>query len=78
MLRFVTVDIMIAGISQIEVVNLRNTSLNRDQIIGIYRMVADNRNGRMKIIKLGGNHVPSSISPDLCKTSHLNQSIRII
>ena len=66
-----------AGISALEVVNLMGTSLTRDQLIGIYRMVADRKCSRLRRIKLGGND-PTSISPDLWHRAQLNQTVKII
>lgn len=77
-LKSVPTDILVAGISGLEVVNLMGTSLTREQLTGIYMMVADRRCSRLRRIKLGGNNDRSSVSQDLWERAQLNQSVRII
>ena len=77
-LKSVPTDILVAGISGLEVVNLMGTNLSREQLTGIYMMVADRRCSRLRRIKLGGNNDRSYISQDLWERAQLNQSVRII
>ena len=77
-LKSVPADILVAGISGLEVVNLMGTDLTIDQLTGIYRMIADRKSSRLRMIKLGGNKGRGSICQDLLDRAQLNQSVRII
>ena len=68
----VPTDILVAGISGLEEVDLAWTKLTTEQLTGIYRMVADRRCSRLRKIDLFGNHC-SSVSRDIQDRARLNQ-----
>ena len=75
-LRSVPTDILVAGISGLEVVWLQHTKLTREQLTGIYRMLADRRSSSLRQIILWGIDI-SEVSQDLRNRAALNESVRI-
>ena len=75
-LSLVPTDLLVAGVSGLETVELIFNDLTTEQLSGIYRMVADRGCSRMRKIVLIGNDL-SSISPDLRGRAKLNQSVYI-
>ena len=73
----VPTDILVGGISGLEVVILWETDLTTEQLMGIYRMMAGRRCSRLRKISLVRNDL-SSVSQELCDREKLNQSVRII
>ena len=69
-------NILVAGISGLEVVYLEETELTTEQLTGIYRMVADRRCSRLRKINLSGNDL-SSVSQDIQDRARLNESVQI-
>ena len=76
-LSLVPTDNLVAGISGLEEVYLIMTQLTTEQLTGIYRMVADRRCSRLRLIYLYGN-VLNSVSRDLHERAKLNQTVRMI
>ena len=73
----VPTETLVAGISCLEEVNLKNTYLTTEQLEEIYRMVADRRCPRMRKIDLGENDKSFHISKDILDRAKLNQSVVI-
>ena len=77
-LSLVHTEILVAGISQVEEVNLAGTLLTSEELTGIYRMVADRRCSRLRKMIL--NRPQSdviSISQEIRSKARLNQSVYI-
>ena len=73
----VPTETLVAGISGLEEVELYDTKLTKEQITGIYRMVADRKCSRLKNIKIVSDISARDISQELRDRAKLNQSVLI-
>ena len=70
-------ETLVAGVSGLVEVDLSGTNLTTEQLTGIYRMVAERKSSRLRLISINGNNL-SSISRDLREGVKLNQSVKLI
>ena len=73
----VPTETLVAGISGLEEVELYDTKLTKEQITGIYRMVADRKCSRLKKIKIVSDISARDISQEVRDRAKLNQSVLI-
>ena len=69
---------LLGGISSLEEVDLTRTNLTREQLTGIYGMVAERKCSRLRKIDVKWNDNLCCISADLRARANLNQSVEIV
>merc|ERR1711879_351246 len=74
----VPTEILVAGISGLEKVDLTFTKLTTNQLKGIYRMVAERDCSRLRKINISWNNNIRNISRKLLDRAKLNQSVEIV